>query len=398
VPAGKQKRMAQQLYSVVTNDRGEYRLFGIMPGPYRIAVSYQPRPELMHVKMQHPKIQDGGPLEDTYAATYYPSALDPKQAAIVNIEAGNDLQGFDVRVLRARGVTVRGKVSGVTPSAVVILGLAPTTPTPGSRVHDSVVQNADGSFELPLVLPGTYGLTATAALNTKLSARRIIDVGESDIGGIELRLAPPQTISGTIVFPEGRKMPGSFVAMLIPRESRDNRGGGMAQPSEGGAFQMADVPPGDYDFIVGNAGPGDDLYVSAIRMQDEDILAEGLHVGGQPLGPIKVTLQPNGGSLQLEVRDDQQKLVPDAHVQLVPDPPRRGQKTFYADCRTGADGTCTALGVAPGKYHAFAFLDDRYVDFRDAAAAAEIEDSGKAVEIAAGDRKALELTPVPQEK
>jgi Carboxypeptidase regulatory-like domain len=397
MPAGRRKGTAPQFTNVVTNDRGEYRFFGIMPGPYRIAVSYQPRPEVMQVKMQPSKNPDGRPPEDTYALTYYPGALDPKQSAVVNVEAGSDLQGFDVRVLRARGVTVRGKISGVSPGAVVILSLTPTTPTPGSRVNDTMVQSADGSYELPMVLPGTYGITATAALNARLSARRIIDVGESDIGGIELRLAPPQTITGTVVLPEGRQMAGSFVVMLIPRESRDNRGGGMAHPGEKGAFQMADVSPGDYDLVAGNVGPGDDLYVSAIRMQDEDVLEQGIHVGSQPLAPLKVTLQANGGALQLDVLDGGQKPVPDAYVRLVPDPPRRGQRIFYSDCRTSAEGTCTVLGVAPGKYHAFALLEDRQVDFRDPAAAAEIEDSGKAVEIFGGERKTVELTPVPHE-
>lgn len=398
VPAGQAKRVPQQSYNAVSNDRGEYRSFDIPPGRYRISVSYQPRPELMQVKMQRPKTPSGNPPEDAYAVTYYPGALDAKQAAIVNVEAGSDLQGFDVRVLRARGVTVSGRVSGVAPGSIVMVTLGSVGRALGPRVHDSVVQNHEGTFDLPLILPGTYILSAAAPLSAKqLSARRIIEVGESDIGGIELQLASPQTITGTITLPEGRNLSGTSIALLIPRDARDNRGGGVAQPIDGGAFQMRDVPPGDYDLVVGNTGPGDDLYVSAIRMQDDDVLADGIHVGQQTLGALKVTLQANGGSVQFEVHDAKQKLVPDAYVHLVPDPPRRGHMALYSDCKTSAEGTCTVLGVAPGKYHAFAFTDDRPVDFRDAPPAAPIEDSGKPVEIVPGDRKTVELTPVPEE-
>ena len=90
--------------------------------------------------------------------------------------------------------------------------------------------------------------------------------------------------------------------------------------------------------------------------------------------------------------------LPDAYVKLVPDSPRRGQMASYADCKTDAGGTCSMLGVAPGSYHAFAFAEERQVDFRDAAATAEIEDSGKAVSIGEGEQQGVELTPVLEDR
>jgi hypothetical protein len=193
-------------------------------------------------------------------------------------------------------------------------------------------------------------------------------------------------------------MPGGLVVALIPREGRDHMGGGMSQPGGGGAFEMRDVPPGDYDLILGSTGAGDDLYVSAVQMQDYDVLANGIHIGQQVLGPISVTLKANGGTVHANVADTDQKPVPDAFVRLVPDPPRRGQMALYADCKTDAQGVCTLQGVAPGTYHAFALTDDAPVDFRDPAAAKEIEDFGAGLNIAEGERTSIRLALVPAEK
>jgi len=402
-----QKKGGSGSQFAATNDRGEYRAFNIPPDKYRIAVSYEPR--FPQVKMQRPKTSPpagaagiGSSPDETWALTYYPAVLDPKQAQTIDVEAGADLQGFDVQLLHARGVTVRGSVSvagGAPIGAIMLVTVSPVRQTIGFRSHDSLIQDASGAFELTQVVPGTYALDVRAPLNDKnLSARRVIEVGDADVDGIQLTLAPPQTISGSVVLPEGRKMPAGLVTVLMSRESRDNRGGGLSQPGSDGVFQMRDVPPGDYDVALGNTGPGDDLYVSAIQAGDDDALAGGVHVGGQAAGTLRIVLKGNGGTVQASVKDSKAKALPDAYVKLVPDPPRRGQMALYADCKTDASGTCSVLGVAPGSYRAFAFAEERQVDFRDAAATAEIEDSGKAVSIAEGERQGVELSPVPEDK
>jgi hypothetical protein len=94
--------------------------------------------------------------------------------------------------------------------------------------------------------------------------------------------------------------------------------------------------------------------------------------------------------------DSQGKPLPDCFVRLVPDAPRRAQMALYGECRTDAGGTCRLIGMAPGSYRAFAFAEERRIDFRDAAATTDIEDLGKTVSIVEGGRQAIELTPVPE--
>jgi hypothetical protein len=395
-----ERKQRPSRFNAVTNDRGEYRSFNIPPGRYRLAVSYEPRLRQIQVRMQRPRAQSSSTPDETYALTYYPATLDPKQARTIDVEAGMDLQGFDIQILRARGVTVRGTVSaggGASPGAIVLVTLSPIGQTVGFRSYENVVRDSSDAFEIAQVLPGVYALSAEAPLNGRnLSTTRAIEVGSADVEGISLTLAPPQTISGTIIVPEGRTIPGSLIAFLAPRESRDNRAGGMSQPGKDGVFQMRDVPAGDYDLIIGNTGAGDDLYVSAIEVGDDDALASGIHIGEKAVGPLRIVMKGNGGVVQVNARDVKDKPLPDAFVRLVPDSPRRAQMALYSECKTDARGTCVLLGVAPGSYHAFAFGEEKRIDFRDPAATSEIEDSGKAISVSEGEHKSIELMPVPE--
>ena len=387
--------------NAATDDRGEYRAFGIPPGRYRIAVSYEPPFQQRQVKMQHPRTQSSVAPEETYAVTYYPAVLDSKLAQTIDVEPGSDLQGYDVQILRAKGVTVRGAVAatgGAPSGAIVFVSLSPLRPAAGGRSYDNLIQDSSGVFELTQVLPGTYVLTATAPLGDKrLSAREVVEVGSANLNGIQLTLAPPQTVTGVIVPPEGRKLPAGLMVVLMPRQNRADGSGGISQPDGNGAFVIRDVAPGDYDLVLGSTGPGDDLYVSAIQAGDDDALAGGIHLGLQPAGRLKVALKANGGALQVTVQDAKGKPVPDSAVRLVPDPPRRAQMALYGQCKTDASGACSLVGMAPGSYHAFAFAAERQIDFRDPLATADFENLGKAVNIAESDHQAAELTLIPED-
>ena len=260
-------------FHAATDDRGQYRAYNIPPGKYHIAVSYEPPFQQRQVRMQRPADRSNNPPQETYALTYYPAALDPKQAQTVAVEAGADLQGLDVQMLSARGVTVRGVVSavgGAPAGAILFVALGPLRRTLGLPTYDNVIQDSSGEFEFTPVLAGSYALTASAPFgDKKLSAHQVVDVGTADIDGIQLTLAPPQTITGVIVLPEGRKLPAGLMAVLTSREIRYDGGGGLTQPGSNGEFQIRDVAPGDYDVVLANAGTGDDLYVSAIQAGDE---------------------------------------------------------------------------------------------------------------------------------
>ena len=56
----------------------------------------------------------------------------------------------------------------------------------------------------------------------------------------------------------------------------------------------------------------------------------------QPLAPLKIILKGNGGTVQVTVKGTDGKPQPNYSVEIVPDPPRRKQKTLYSQCGTDA--------------------------------------------------------------
>ncbi len=390
-----------------TNDRGEYRAFNIAPGDYRVSVTYTPETQHMEIRMQQPASSDGRSTGETYPTVYYPGTIDARQATVVTVEPGTELQGFDVQLMRARGVRVRGRVTGSMDNNsapfFVMIALEPV----GSRgeigagqPRNTLVRDPKGEFELTDVLPGTYRISAMGAgfnQENRLTVRQTLEIGESDIDGVQLSMGQAQKVSGHIIAPEGRKVSSALMIMLASREPGDTQGGGMAQVGAGGNFTMKDVAPGNYDVIVASSGDVDDSYISAIRLGDTDVLAEGIHIGEGLPGSLDIILKANGGTAECTVKNETGEAVPDVHVILVPDVPRQRQVALYGDCRTQAGGTCTIVGITPGKYHAYAFPTEIAIDYRDADALKPYETYGKAVKLGEGDRLQLELNAVPVE-
>lgn len=382
-----------------TNDRGEYRVFHISPGKYRIAVSHTPGLDrIPDIKMQPGAGPSGAVAEEVYATTYYPGTLDTRDAVAVQVDPGADLHGLNVQLRRAQAVRIRGHVTGpagATPGFAMV-ALIPLAG--GGQGRSTIVKSSNPEFELGSVLRGRYLLRAEAPGQYRaLTARQVLDVGETDIEGIELALAAPQKLSGRVVLPEGRRPSGGLMVLLTSRERQDHQAGGMGVVGSDATFTMENVPDGDYDVMIGNAGPGDDLYIGGIRMGDSDALADGVHVAGAALPPVEITLSPNGGAVECLVSDSDSKPTPEAHVVLLPDAPRRSQMALYGDCRTDAEGRCSLAGVTPGSYHVFAFQTESQLDFRDPESLKDLEKYGKPIKIAEGEKQKAELRVVPEE-
>jgi hypothetical protein len=271
--------------------------------------------------------------------------------------------------------------------------------TPGQTLN-VLVRDPKGEFEFQGVLPGSYRLQVQAAgfdQASRMSVRRPLEVGVSDIEGIEVTLGQPQSVSGRIVAPEGRTLPPGLMVLLQTREAGDAQGGGMALVGDARAFTIPKVAPGEYDVVVGSTKGGDDAYVHAIRMGDTDALAEGVRVGEGPVPPLDIVLKANGGAAECTVKDDKGAPVPNASVLLVPDAPRQRQMALFGECQTKADGACAIVGIAPGEYHVYAFPAGTQIDRRDPDALKPFEKYGEAITLAEGARTQVTLKTAPIE-
>lgn len=384
-----------------TNDRGEYRIFHIPPAGYRVSATYTPRGRDDGVRMQRPAGADAASGSEAYPTVYYPATTDARQATVLTVEPGTEIHGIDLQLVRVRSVRVRGRIAppaGGPAPLFHMVALVPIgqrdAPGPG---HNVLIRDPKGEFEFTGVMPGTYRLQVeTAGFNepnpNRMSARRTLEVGVSDLEGIEMTPGRPASLSGRVIAPEDRKLTPGLIVMLGPRDAGDTQGGGMAQVGVDGTFNMAQVAPGEYDVLLGvTAGEGDDTYIHAIRHGDTDALVEGLRVGEGPLAPLEIVLKANGGAAECSVTNDKGEPVPGANILVAPDPPRQRQAALFGQCLTKADGTCKILGITPGEYHVYAFPAGTEIDHRDPSALKPFEKYGEAIKFAEGESKPVNL-------
>ncbi|HEX5109134.1 MAG TPA: carboxypeptidase regulatory-like domain-containing protein [Vicinamibacterales bacterium] len=170
-----------------TDDRGQYRLFGVQPGAYYVAVMREQR----GIKMTGAASLDGGEMIISArllhfqsagaldAPVFYPGRVGIGDALPVALEVGQDAFGVDISLVSTRLARVRGEVvngSGQPFMGSVSLDVSDRSDAP--ILESRTVSVSDGTFEFANVPPGDYVIQAHAE-GFRLDAG---DVREADDG------------------------------------------------------------------------------------------------------------------------------------------------------------------------------------------------------------------------
>ncbi len=158
------RRTLSREVAVVTNDLGEYRLFGLRPGRYFVSAIYKPGQR--DPGEEDEDAADAGKLG--YVPTYYPGTSDPGRAAAIAIKTGDEIPSTDLILEPTTAYSIRGHVNNFTArrnansANSVILVLEARSSGLGWSVpgRQTVVDKPDGIFEIQNVLPGSYTLSA----------------------------------------------------------------------------------------------------------------------------------------------------------------------------------------------------------------------------------------------
>ncbi len=201
-----------------TNDLGEFQLLDLQPGRYYFQVTAN----LAQVFAQRP-VQSSGP-DETYPPIFYPNALDIGQATSTALDAGAQLNNVDFRLRKSRSYRVRGKVVDANgqPARNLNVQITPRTiPNGFARIGGMVQQ--DGSFEIRGVLSGEYDVMCQRQESGQpMAARQTIQVGEENVEGVVLALAPGFDVTGAIQT-EGTPAPTSDGRLPAAAAARADR-------------------------------------------------------------------------------------------------------------------------------------------------------------------------------
>ncbi len=143
-----------------TDDRGEYRLFGLSPGRYFVSAVF---PQWGRFS-RGDEPEEAQPNQQGYAKMYYPETPDASKASAISIKEGEEIPSVEIFMRQLAVFRIRGHVyNQITHKAgtQTEVFLMPKTRTRewGGEQRTSI-QKQDGSFEIADVLPGSYVLTA----------------------------------------------------------------------------------------------------------------------------------------------------------------------------------------------------------------------------------------------
>lgn len=305
------QRQIDSIKSATTDDRGEYRLYGLAPGEYVVQASLPSTGNDMRritsaeisaaeaaLRATGPETAPPAPGPNVnFATVYYPGTARASGAQTILVAAGQERAGVDMTLEFVQTAKVSGTVLSPDgrPVSLVRLSLSLKSGNDIEAYYGNyygVAARPDASFSTAGVSPGRYVLTARAAPAgdvpapptgppsgvpipgagvpapaLTLWASAELDVDGQDVSGLTLRLQPGMTVSGRFVYdstvpplPDPSRTRFSLEAVTTPGAPAQTAsflaiGASSMQLEKDGTFSVKGVAPGPYRMVVSPIGP-----------------------------------------------------------------------------------------------------------------------------------------------
>jgi protocatechuate 3,4-dioxygenase beta subunit len=397
-----------------TDDRGQYRVFGLPPGEYYISARGGGLDEMMRRVLEPGAPPPGEPVESLgYAPTYYPGAISASDATRVKLNLGQEVAGIDFQVQLVALATVRGVVNGG--NAVVLLmpeggtiggggrgggrgGLADIANVllRGSQPLRATTQ-ADGTFTIRNVAPGTYTIVARSdsGSGSPRTAMETVVVMGVDVQ-VALTPVPGVSLSGAVTLEKTTEtLPKDFggfrvspspigAAIALPR------GGRGSAPNERGEFTIDNVMPGRYQLRA--TGPRG-WTMKSVYVDGRDVTDEAIEIHGTPVSGVNVIFTDRIAAIAGTVRDGRAGAAGHVSVIVFAEDERLWypQSRHIAAARTDANGAYRVAGLPPGRYLAIAVEDVEPGEWFDPAFLDEIKGGATRLALGEGEQKTQDL-------
>jgi len=390
------KRQLLAVAGASSDDRGEYRVFGLPAGRYYLLATLPGNP------MSRP-IESSALIPEAlapFAPMYYPGVTELDSASQLTLPQGAELNDIDFHLQRVRAVTLRGRlfspIEDFSRGQLQVV-LAHNDDNGASYIDRAVaaVDRSSGKFELRGVGPGLYWLVAS-----QLNAGRALG------GRTPVEVAPPNSqenlaislrqsfdIGGTIEI-EG-KTPmglGNAVARLSPAEGLALGTQPMSRIGADGSLRFTGVTPGLWDLTLDPLPQG--MWIKSATFGEYDVSSGEIIVTANGRGPLHITLTTSGAQISGTVGQDNHPRA--ATVVLAPDSDElRRSPRLYRVTSAQDQGAFSFAGVPPGSYKLFAFEEIEPNAWLDPGFLKPVEALGEAITVSAGEKIVRQLTPVP---
>jgi hypothetical protein len=383
-----------------SNDLGEFQMLDLQPGRYYFQVTfYRQQPTI-------PGHVIGKGADETYPITYYPNVLDVAQASSLEVTGGAQLNNIDFRLHKIRSYHVRGKLLDATGQVAqrTSVQLLPAGSGSFSRMFGVVQQ--DGSFDIGGVASGAYiAWCQRSEGGASVSARKSINVGDQDVDGVLLTLAPGFDVSGSIQVegtaaavapsPDGTQKAPQPMRVQIMLQQLERIGQSPRAPVENdGTFVLHNVAAGVYQLTV-MGGPG--KYLKTIRFGDREVPSAEIDLTQQSGGSLNLVFGTDGGQIDGTVQNKNGDAAAGIFVTVTPREEYEGRRDLFKQATTDQSGHFHVADVAPGNYKVFAWEEFDWMTMQSPEVRKIFESKAASVAIGANGRESILLKTISAE-
>jgi protocatechuate 3,4-dioxygenase beta subunit len=403
----------QQAGSERTNDLGEYRIAGLAAGNYYVSVSPPPDFKSLIAAASNAPAADAGAdahNADTrtggataYATTYYPGTQDLRQAAALQLHAGDEFP-VNFSLTPSPSLVVRGSIANLAAGSSALVMLQ-------SKDFNLTLNGAeirkDGSFEIRDVAPGAYNVVATVSGAIPLMARQALQVGAENVDGLHLVPQAGGWVRGRLRVESksaARLDASQFFLALRSAEGDDDVLGALslgegfgtvAHVSGDGSFEWKNVPPGRYYVeLAGDPGASADWFIKSVNAGGREATDTGFSVGGG-MAAVDLVASANAAVVDGVVTDAAGQALANATVVAVPEARLRTRTDRYRKIVSDQSGHFTLHGLPPGEYTLLAWESVDGEAYYNPEFLKSFEGQGKALLVSEGERKSLQLAVIP---
>lgn len=358
---------------VVTDDRGQFRLYGLVPGEYTVRAGVATMASILsaeEVEAARQQVTTGqrvtprAPTVRRLAPAYYPDVTEELRASTVRLGLSEQVSGIDVTV-RAVPMSSVSFVAGANsgaPLAALSIGVANLSTGQLWASRGGVIADPlTGRGRVPGLMPGRYlffGSASEAAdLDRVWYLSREVELGGADVVDLPLVFQPGVRVSGRVTASTSAStaMPvlnGVRVQLNAVSEIRGLALGATrsAPVDADGRFEVEGVAPGTYR--LGLSGLEGWSLVSALS-QGVDTLDSALNVGTSiDVADLDLRISPGESEVAGQVIDAQGRPASDLTVVAVP-----ADRALWSSSRrlsgpahVGTDGRYEIRGLPAGRY------------------------------------------------
>jgi hypothetical protein len=316
-----QQGQQRQIFSAgagQTDDRGIYRVFGLMPGRYKVGAG----------RGEDQFTPGFSSVRSTYKQVFHPDVSDPAKATVIEVGEGTEAKDVDItlgRSLQTYAVAGRLVDEKGLPVPNIRLGLQRSTAQRTEYVNALLTTNSQGDFVAEGLIPGKYGVYLFPNQGSGMRVdSTTFDIIDQDLSGLTFKLMQGASLSGVVVFETDNKTAPAKLSELQLRTFVVNPtgGGGMGSSATSpiapdGSFLLSGLPGGTAQIMIGALGnpfPPKGFNIARIE-RDGVASARGLEIkDGEQVTGLRVVVAYGNATLRGVVTFENGELPPGGRI------------------------------------------------------------------------------------